>query len=471
MRAASLAEVARAMGGKLAPNGGDGTKLVTGASVDSREVQRGDVFFALRGRVDGAEFAPKAALRGAVAAVADRPLSVPTVVVEDPLSALGELARWSLRGGAAPPPTIVGITGSVGKTTAKDALEGILRSQGRKVHATTGNFNNEIGLPLTVLAAPENTEVLVLEMGATHSGDITHLSRIAPPQVGILTAVSPVHLDSFGSLEALAAAKGELALALPENGAFVHPWNAPETAIGPDRPLRRLSFSTNDDLASLSANSVAEIESGLCFKLRVNRDALAGVGGVVVEVKTPVFGTHLVAPLLAACGGALALGVEPEGCAKGLRRLRRTGLRGEVIRLRDDILVYDDSYNASPAAVAAVLRYGAGQAAGEGRRFVAVLGGMFELGAGAREYHREAGALASEAGVDVLACVGDEARWYAEGFRNAAGPGEILMYPDAEAAGGVEEELRAGDFVVVKGSRGVGLDRLTRKLKERLALV
>jgi UDP-N-acetylmuramoyl-tripeptide--D-alanyl-D-alanine ligase len=461
------------MGGELAPNGGDGTTLVTGASVDSREIRRGDVFFALRGRVDGAEFAPEAALRGAVAAVADRPLSVPTVVVDDPLAALGELARWSLTRDDAPtpPPTVVGITGSVGKTTTKDALAGILRSEGRKVHATAGNFNNEIGLPLTVLAAPENTEVLVLEMGATHSGDITHLARIAPPRVGILTAVSPVHLDSFGSLEALAAAKGELALALPENGAFVHPWDAPKTAIGPGRSLQRLSFSTGNAPADLSVEGAADVEGGLYFKLKVSDGALADVDETVVEVKTPVFGTHLVASLLAACGGALALEVEPEGCAKGLKRLRRTGLRGEVIRLRDDIVVYDDSYNASPAAVAAVLRYGAGQAAGEGRRFVAVLGGMFELGSGAREYHREAGALASEAGVDVLACVGDEARWYAEGFKNAAGPGEVLVYPDAEAAGGVEEELRAGDFVVVKGSRGVGLDRLTRRLRERLALV
>ena len=147
--------------------------------------------------------------------------------------------------------------------------------------------------------------------------------------------------------------------------------------------------------------------------------------------------------------------------------MRRTGLRGEVYRLRDDILVYDDSYNASPAAVAAVLRYGAEGAKRQNRRFVAVLGGMFELGAGAREYHREAGRLAREVGVDLLVCVGDEARWYAETF-----PGETLQYEDVEEAGGeIEEILQGGDYVVVKGSRGVGLDRLTRKLKERLALV
>ncbi len=458
MRPVSLETVARAVGGSLV---GDVSTLATGASVDSRSVRGGELFFALPGRVDGADFAAEAHLRGAVAAVATRPLSVPTVVVEDPVVALQDLARWSLN--RMDPPTVVGITGTVGKTTVKDALEAILRCAGRRVSATAGNFNNEIGLPLTVLAADERTEVLVLEMGATHKGDIAHLCRIAPPEVGVLTAVSPVHLDSFGSLEDLAAAKGELAMALPESGSLVSPLGVPEAAVGPGRTLaRRITFGYAAE-AELYATEVSELESGLSFELHV-RD---GVEERMVEIKTPVFGTHLVEPLLAAIGGALALGLSPEECVRGLARLRRTGLRGEVYRLRDDILVYDDSYNASPAAVAAVLRYGAEGARRQNRRLVAVLGGMFELGAGAREYHREAGRLAGEVGVDLLVCVGDEARWYTETF-----PGEVLLYEDAgEAAEGLENGLRGGDYVVVKGSRGVGLDRLTRKLKERLALV
>jgi UDP-N-acetylmuramoyl-tripeptide--D-alanyl-D-alanine ligase len=360
-------------------------------------------------------------------------------------------------------PTVVGITGTVGKTTAKDALTAALRSAGRKVSATAGNFNNEIGLPLTVLAADEKTEVLVLEMGATHKGDIAHLCHIAPPEVGVLTAVSPVHLDSFGSLEGLAAAKGELALALPETGVLVSPVGAPEAATGPGRDLaRRITFGDGPE-ANLYATDISELESGLSFDLHMRDGSVKHS----VEVKTPVFGTHLIEPLLAAIGGAWALGLSPEECARGLRRLRRTGLRGEVYRLRDDIVVYDDSYNASPAAVAAVLRYGAEEACRQGRRFVAVLGGMFELGVAAREYHREAGALAGEAGVALLVCVGDEARWYAEAF-----PGKVLFYENAEAAAeGIEDDLREGDYVVVKGSRGVRLDRLTRKLKEKLAIV
>lgn len=429
--------------------------------MDSRSVRAGELFFALRGRVDGADFAPEAHLRGAVAAVASRPLPVPTVVVEDPLGALQELARWSL--GGMDSPAVVGITGTVGKTTVKDAVEAILRCTGRRVSATAGNFNNEIGLPLTVLAADERTEVLVLEMGATHRGDIAHLCDIAPPEIGVLTAVSPVHLDSFGSLEDLAAAKGELALALPETGTLVSPVGALEVATGPGKNFaRRISFGRGPE-ADLYATEISELESGLYFELHMRE----GAEERTIEVKTPVFGTHLVEPLLAAIGGALALDLCLEDCARGLARLRRTGLRGELYRLRDDILVYDDSYNASPAAVAAVLRYGAEGARSQNRRLVAVLGGMFELGAEAREYHREAGRLAGEVGVDLLVCVGDEARWYAEAFS-----GDVLLYEDAGAAGEeLDKELRGGDYVVVKGSRGVGLDRLTRKLKERLALV
>jgi UDP-N-acetylmuramoyl-tripeptide--D-alanyl-D-alanine ligase len=457
VRPATLAEAANAMGADLptAP----ANAIVGGAAIDSRKVRQGDLFFALRGRTDGADFASEAHLRGAVATVATRPLDVPTLVVDDPEKALQRLARWTLVRPDVPSPTVVGITGTVGKTTTKDALATILRHAGMRVSATEGNLNNELGLPLTVLSADPRTRVLVLEMGATHAGDIEYLCSIAPPEVGILTAISPVHLDSFGSLEGLAAAKGELALALPESGTLVAPADAPERATGSGRKLgRRITFARESG-GDLVASEIEGREEGLRF--------VATIGGESAEVRSPVFGTHLVKPLLASLGGALALGLDLEVAAKGLARLRRTGLRGDVYRLKDDIVVYDDSYNASPAAVAAVLRYGADQASGQGRRLVVVLGGMFELGPCAREYHREAGKLADEVGVDLLACVGDEARWYAEAFS-----GKTLFYEDAAtAADTLRDELRSGDYLIVKGSRGVGLDILTRKLRESLALV
>jgi UDP-N-acetylmuramoyl-tripeptide--D-alanyl-D-alanine ligase len=457
VRPVTLEEVARILKAEL--TAGSERSLVRGAAADSRVAREGDLFFALRGRTDGADFALDAYLRGAAAAVATRPLEVPTLIVEDPLDAMQRLARWTLARDDAP--LIIGITGTVGKTTTKDALATVLRHAGKRVSGTAGNFNNEIGLPLTVLAADARTEILVLEMGATHPGDIRHLCGIAPPKVGVLTAISPVHLDSFGSLDSLAAAKGELALALPEDGALVSPATAPDAATGSGRRLRRrITFGLEGaGHADLTATGIEEREEGLRFVTRL--------GDRSAEVCSPVFGTHLVEPLLAALGGALALGLDLEECVTGVSRLRRTGLRGEVYRLRDNIVVYDDSYNASPAAVAAVLRYGAEQAARQDRRLVAVLGGMFELGAAARAYHRETGRLAEEAGVNLLVCVGDEARWYAETFS-----GKTLFYADAEAAaGGLGRRLRPGDYVIVKGSRGVGLDILTRKLKESLTLV
>jgi UDP-N-acetylmuramoyl-tripeptide--D-alanyl-D-alanine ligase len=456
----TLVEVARVLDAELTT--GDGDVLVRGAAADSRVVREGDLFFALRGRADGADFAPEAYLRGAVAAVASHPLEVPTLVVGDPLEAMQRLARWTLLREDTTAPLVVGITGTVGKTTTKDALATVLRYIGKKVSATAGNFNNEIGLPLTVLAADPHTEILVLEMGATHAGDIAHLCGIAPPKIGILTAVSPVHLDSFGSLGVLAAAKGELALALPADGSLVFPVDAPEAATAPGRNLKRLiSFGREGaEGADLWASGIEEREEGLRFLAHLGDHCAA-------EVRSPVFGTHLVEPLLAALGGALVLGLDLKECAKGVSRLRRTGLRGEVYRLRDDIIVYDDSYNASPAAVAAVLRYGTEQAARQERRLVAVLGGMFELGPMARAYHQEAGKLAKEVGVNLLVCVGHEARWYAETFS-----GETLFYEDAEtAADDLEKELQSGDYVIVKGSRGVKLDILTRKLRESLAVV
>jgi UDP-N-acetylmuramoyl-tripeptide--D-alanyl-D-alanine ligase len=173
VRPATLSEAALAMAADL--NATHVNALVSGAATDSRKAREGDLFFALRGRIDGADFAPEAHMRGAVATVATRRLDVPTLVVDDPLEALQRLARWTLLRQDAPSPAVVGITGTVGKTTTKDALATILRHAGKRVSATAGNLNNEIGLPLTILASDPRTEVLVLEMGATHAGDIQFL--------------------------------------------------------------------------------------------------------------------------------------------------------------------------------------------------------------------------------------------------------------------------------------------------------
>ncbi|MGI8650220.1 MAG: glutamate ligase domain-containing protein, partial [Rubrobacter sp.] len=270
--------------------------------------------------------------------------------------------------------------------------------------------------------------------------------------------LSPVHLDSFGGLESLVEAKGELVACLPAAGVLVAPSGVPAVATASERELaRRITFGPEGpDLRTLNLH---ETEEGIRFTVRYE--------GNDAEVLAPVFGTHLIQPLLAAIGGGLALGLPLEECAAGAARIKRTGLRGELFKLRDDITVYDDSYNASPAAMAAVLRYGAGQAAQQEKRFVAVLGGMFELGSSTRAYHQEIGEIAEESGVDLLVCVGDEARWYAEAFS-----GPSVTYPDSEVASeSLVSVLEPNDYVVIKGSRGVSLDTITRKLRERLPLV
>lgn len=459
MRPMTLTEISAATGARIENATPD--TLATGAQIDSREVRPGDLFFAFRGQTDGTKYAASAIEAGAAAVVADRPLEgLPTLVVEDVLGSLQSLAKWSLDELEEAAPVIVGITGTVGKTTTKDALAAILRNSGSRTFATAGNFNNEIGLPLTVLAAGPQTEHLVLEMGATHAGDITKLCEIARPSIGILTAISPVHLDSFGSLEALAEAKGELASCLPDDGTLVSPVGVPAAAISAGgRELgRRIPFGP-DSLDGLRASNVTETSEGIKFTVEYE--------GETEEVLAPVFGTHLIQPLLAAIGGGLALGLSLGECASGASRIKRTGLRGELFDLRGDITVYDDSYNASPAAMSAVLKYGAGQAGQQGKRFVAVLGGMFELGPSTRAYHQEIGEIAADSGVSLLVCVGDEARWYAETF-----PGETLAYPDSgTAATELPDLLKPNDYVVVKGSRGVGLDVITLKLRERLPLV
>ena len=359
-------------------------------------------------------------------------------------------------------PPVVGITGTSVRRRSRTHRDR-LRCAGKKVRATAGNFNNEIGIPLTVLSADPRTEVLVLEMGATHNGDIAHLCGIAPPEVGVLTAVSPVHLTRSGASRTWRRRRASWQSALPSAVVSVSPVAAPEAADrGRANPaaayhLRRLDGAA----AELNASGVEVARRGLRVRGSGRESSRRGPDTGLRD-----------APGGAAAGGARGWRwrwvSSWKKCARGLTRLRRTGLRGEVYRLRDDIVVYDDSYNASPAAVAAVLGMARSGPGGQDRRLVAVLGGMFELGAGARAYHREAGGLAGEVGVGPLVCVGDEARWYAETF-----PGTRLFYEAHRGGGGGarERQLRGGDYVVVKGSRGVGLDRLTRKLKERLALV
>jgi UDP-N-acetylmuramoyl-tripeptide--D-alanyl-D-alanine ligase len=424
--------VAQAAGGRLiapAPRGGGPTRAV----IDSRAAGPGDLFVGLAGdNVDGGRFAPQALAAGAWGVLvalghANAARCAPPgvlIAADDPLAALQRLATAWRRELACP---VVGVTGSVGKTSTKDILAAML-AQRLRVAANRENLNTEIGLPLTVLEAPADTQALVLEMGMRGPGQIAELAAIAEPDVGLITSVAPVHLELMGSIEAIAAAKAELIAGLRPAGTAIVP--AGETLLDVHR---------RDDLTTVTfgpGGDVEELPDGL--ELRV--------GGETVS------SAHMRRNALAALAAARALGVEPAGALA----VELSSFRGQRIELRGDIVVVNDCYNANPMSMRAALDDLAASASG---RRVAVLGDMLELGPAEATFHAEVGAHARAAGVDVLVTVGPRAAHMAEGF------GEVVALPDAAAAAhALRALLQPGDTVLVKASRGVGLEVVTRAL-------
>jgi UDP-N-acetylmuramoyl-tripeptide--D-alanyl-D-alanine ligase len=421
--------VAQAAGARLvspAPHAAGPQRVV----IDSRAVGAGDLFVGLTGgNVDGGRFAPQALASGAWGVLvgpehADAARCAPPgalLAAEDPLAALGRLAtawRRHLRA------QVVGITGSTGKTSTKDLLAGMLAPQ-RRVVATAQNLNTEIGMPLTILGAPPGTEVLVLEMAMRGAGQIAELAAIAEPDVGVIVNIGPVHLELLGSIEAIAAAKAELIAALRPGGTAVLP--AGEALLDPHR---------RDDVATVTFGPGGDVDE------------------LPATVSLPFTSAHMRRNALAALAAARAVGVEPAGEID----VALSNLRGQRIALRDDIVVVNDCYNANPMSMRAALDDLAASARG---RRVAVLGDMLELGPGEAAYHDEVGRLATAAGVGLLVTVGPLAERmgaaFAGGHRHAA---------DArEAAALVPGLLEPGDTVLVKGSRGVGLEVVAQALE------
>ena len=434
MRAWSPEQVAQAAGGRLAaPAAQPGGPAR--AVIDSRAAGPGDLFVGLVGEnVDGGRFAAQALDGGAwgVLVAPEHANALGTeagavIAADDPLAALQRLATAWRRALGCP---VVGITGSVGKTSTKDILAAMLSQRLRTV-ANRENLNTEIGLPMTVLEAPAGTEALVLEMGMRGPGQIAELTAIAEPNVGLITAVAPVHLELMGSIEAIAAAKAELVAGLRPGG----------TAIVPaGEPL--LDAHRRDDLTTVTfgpGGDVEELPEGLDVVVTG-----AGGGGRI--------SAHMRRNALAALAAARAVGVEPDG----LLDVALSSLRGQRIDLPGDIVVINDCYNANPMSMRAALDDLAASASG---RRVAVLGDMLELGPDEARFHAEIGAHARETGVDVLVAVGPRAAHFADGY------GEVIALPDAQAAAATVPDLLApGDTVLLKGSRGVGLEVVARAL-------
>ncbi|MGY2085029.1 UDP-N-acetylmuramoyl-tripeptide--D-alanyl-D-alanine ligase [Blastococcus sp. SYSU DS0539] len=453
----SLTEVAELAGGRLegAPDG-----AVTGTvTLDSRAVAPGDLFVAVAGeRADGHDFLGAAAAAGAAGALAARPdPALQCVVVDDPVAALGRLAAGVHERLTAAGVRTLAITGSSGKTSTKDLLGQVLAAAGPTV-SPPGSYNNDIGLPLTVLSAGRDTRFLVLEMGSRGPGHIARLCRVARPQIGVVLNVGSAHLGEFGSPEGIAQAKGELVEALPDDGTAVLNADDPRVIGMAPRTRARVLATGRSAQAAVRALDVTLDDSA-----RARFTLVAG--GERHPVALRVVGEHQVANALSAAGAALAAGLAPADVAAALSAAEtRSRWRMEVDRRADGVTVVNDAYNANPESMRAALAALAGLPA---QRRIAVLGGMAELGPDAGAEHERLGRDAAAAGVDLVVAVGADAVGIAEG---AAAGGrrageESVHVPDRGAAlAWLTEVLRPGDVVLVKASRSYGLELLAADL-------
>lgn len=444
MIAMSLAEIAAAVGGTLV--GGDPTAQVTGSvEFDSRRVGAGGLFAAFVGeKADGHEFAEQAMAAGAVAVLGTRPTAAPTIVVPDTRIALGQLARAVVD--RLPELTIVGITGSSGKTSTKDMVVSLLARRGPTV-GPPGSFNNELGLPHTVLKVDGQTRFLVLEMGSRGPGHISYLCQIAPPRMAIEINVGNAHIGEFGSVEAIAQAKAELVGALPPDGVAVLNADDERVRAMAAQTAARVVLAGEAADATVRAEDVRLDDRGRAAYLLSTPDGRA-------PVQLRVTGRHQVGNSLLAAAVAAAAGAPVSEIAAALSEFTpASSRRMDVFDRPDGVTVIDDSYNANPASTTAALR--ALASIGSGRRRVAVLGYLAELGEQEREGHAQVGRVAAELGVDRLVVVGAQAAPIHDGA--VAVPnwgGESVVVSDQDAAvAWLRESLRPGDVVLVKGSR------------------
>lgn len=433
---------------------GDPATRATSFAIDSRVLRPGGCFFALRAERDGLDYVPDAFARGAALAVVDHrgPDLVaerPLVEVEDPMAALADCAR--LARARLADTTVVGITGSAGKTATKDLTAAALGST-RRVHASPGSFNNEAGLPLTLLGAPEDTEVLITEMGARFAGNIAELTDLAHPSIGVVTHVGMAHAEHLGGREGIAQVKGELMDALPPDGLAV--LNA-DCDASPD-----LAARTRARVVTVGTGVGADV---VISDVQVDHDLVPhchlstpwGSGSISVGLR----GEHQVENAAMAATVALSLGAPFEVIAAGLASATTASRRMELVRTELGVVIINDAYNSSPTSAAAAVRSLA-RLPVPGRR-VAVLGEMLELGDDAHTEHRAIGVLAGEWGIDIVVAVQSPA--LAEGA--SASGAELRHAEDVDAATELLLELlEPGDAVLVKASRAVGLDRVADAL-------
>lgn len=463
MIALTLAELAQALGGTvLLPEGAADDLVVTGSvETDSRLVGPGSVFFALPGEeTDGHLFAPAAVEAGAALVVAERAVevAVPQLIVPDGVVALAAMARLVVgRVRSSGKLRIVAITGSNGKTTTKNLLRAVLEPEGPTV-APPGSFNNHVGAPISMLRVDESTEYLVVEMGASHEGEIARLVAIATPDISVVLKVGLAHAGEFGGVEAIQRAKSEIVRELPATSTALLNRDDSRVAAMADMTAARVVWFGQSPDADVRAEDVVATASGTAFTLVAD--------GSRHPVHLRILGEHHVANALATLAVSRELGIPPERAIPAIEAVPRAERwRMEVLDRGDGVTIINDAYNASPDSTAAAMKTLA-QIITPGQRSVAVLGEMAELGEFAQEEHDRLGRLAVRLNIGKLVVVGERARHIhlAAGLEGSW-DGESVLVPDVDAAYDLlREELRPGDVVLVKSSKSAGLRFLGDRL-------
>lgn len=447
----TLTEVLKATNGRLAT--GNGGKLFRGISTDTRSLQPDNLFIALVGeRFDGHDFIAQAAASGAAGVIVSRPVKAPdnvTVIeVTDTLAALQALAGFHRQRFNIP---VIGVTGSNGKTTTKDMLAAVLSSK-FKVLKTEANFNNEIGLPLTLLKLEQTHEVAVVEMGMRAQGEIRQLTEIALPTVGVITNVGETHMEILGSVENIATAKSELVQAIAHDDLVVLNADNPHVRAMQHKTQARVVFyGLNSEEAFVRAENISNCENG---DMVTKFDCCSPRGSFPVVLHT--VGIHNVYNALAAIATAWELGLKPSEIMAGISSFVPGTMRLEVKKY-GEYTVVNDSYNASPLSMAAALDSLAAMTQG---RKIAVLGDMLELGDVAMEAHRGIGTKAAELGFDVVLTVGVLAKHIAEAARENGVNNTHSFATHKEAIAALRGLIQPGDYILLKGSRGMKMETM-----------
>lgn len=454
----TVQELVRATRGALV--GGDLGVPVTGVSIDSRSLEVGEAFVAIRGyRLDGHAFVKDAAARGASCLVVhtlpdEIPLGIPVILVDDTTRALGRLAAFHRSRFSLP---VVAVTGSNGKTTTKEMIAAILAALG-PVLKPEASFNNQWGLPLTLLRLAPEHRAVALELGASRQGDIAALAEISRPTVGVVTVVSSAHTEFLGSLDGIQAEKVSLVRAIPPEGAVVLNADDPRVlAMAGESRARVFTYSARGAADVCAVGMLEESPDGLVFTL--------DIGGTRRPVRLSFAGCHNVGNALAAAAAGWAVGLRPLQIASGLEAARPAKGRS-IWRRAGGLRILDDSYNANPASVLAALS--TLQAARDAQRLVVVLGDMLELGAIGPEAHRAIGRAVAAAGVAEFIATGPLSRLAVEAAREAglAESRHVAAWEDVARL--LLKRLAPGDAALVKGSRGMGMERVVDALVARL---